>query len=96
MKCNIDLKMKDLLSGIAFYQFVMNGGKVSRKEFLCYEEYDQYFYINAVSYCQTHRIALIGFDGVYYANNRNYEKVENLIVFADDLHNRLNIFSTMM
>lgn len=95
MKCDIDLKIEDLLSGIAFQQFIMNGGKVSRKEFLCYEEEDQVFYINAVSYYQTHRPALLRCGGVCY-DSRNIKKVENLIIFADDLHNRSNIFSSIM
>lgn len=92
---NIDITVSALLSGLAFKQFIENGGKVSRKEFLCYEEEDQVFYINAVVRHQTHRLPLICCSGVCYDTSNN-EKVENLIVFADELHNRLNIFSTIM
>ena len=96
MKSDIDIKLDNLLSDIKFLNHVINGGKVSRKEFLCYEEEDQVFYINAVTYYQTHKPALLRCGGVCYDSENVSKKVENLIIFADDLHNRLNIFSSIM
>lgn len=96
MKSDIDIKLENLVAGTKFINYVINGGKVSRKEFLCYEEEDQVFYLNTVTYHQTHRPALLCCGGVCYDSRNVNKKVENLIVFADDLHNRLNIFSSIM